>query len=248
MTKDEALGHKKIRPSEVTYAEGGKFIGAVFLYMFLALAITAVVSTIFGLVFSKFVFNSSTSSSSGDNTFTIVMIISLVLYIPVMIWAEIAAAKNHKSMNIAYVIYAVVMGIMISSFTALIPFYTIAIAFGATCLAFGLMTLIAWFSRSSLNTIAIIGMGLLFGGALVGAINAILFACNVNVTMSMWIVSYVILIAVILITIVDIRRVKEISDNGGAGTNIALMCALSLYVDFIYIFIRILALVARFKR
>ena len=43
-------------------------------------------------------------------------------------------------------------------------------------------------------------------------------------------------------------KVKEIAASGGAGSNVALLCALSLYVDFIYIFIRLLALVARNRR
>lgn len=247
MTKDEALGGKRIKPSAVSVSDGGKFTGAVFLYMFISLLITAVVSTILGLVFSKTVF-STTASSDADNAFAILLIVSLVLYIPVFIWAEIAIAKNHRSMKVAYFFYAGLMGVLLSSFTALIPFYTIAIAFGATCLAFGLMTLIAWFSKAAVNMFAVIGSGLLLGSTLVAAVLLILQLCNVNVTAAVWIVSYVILVAVILITIVDLRRVKEIGQSGGAETNIALMCALSLYTDFIYIFLRLLILIAKVRR
>ena len=244
MTKDEVLGRKS-RPSEVGVSEGSKFIGATFLYMFLALAITGVVAAVLGLVFEKLLYTSDPGTFS--QAYATTLIVSLVLYIPTMIWCQVSAIRNSRAMVPAYVIYAITMGVFVSTFTNFIPFYEIAIAFGGTCLAFGLMTLIAWFSKRNVSNLAVIGSGLLMGALLITAINLIV-GIFIDVTPVMWVISFIMLIAVILITIVDLRNVKEIAARGGAGTNVALLCALSLYVDFIYIFIRILSLVARFRK
>ena len=159
MTKDEVLGRKS-RPSEVTLADGTKFTGAVFLYMLLALTITGVVAVLLGLIFEKLFYTAN--RGTFNQAYTITLIVSLVLYIPTMIVTQALALKNSKGMVPAYVIYSITMGIFLSTFTNFIPFYEIAIAFGGTCLAFGLMTLIAWFSKKSVSMFAIIGSILLF--------------------------------------------------------------------------------------
>lgn len=246
MTKDEVLGRKS-RPSQVSVADGSKFIGAVFLYMFLALVITGVVAAALGAVFEKLLFTSS--SETFSRAYLITLIVSLVLYIPTMIWVQISALRNSKGMVPAYVIYSITMGVFISTFTNFVPFIDIAIAFGGTCLTFGLMTIIAWFSKRNLSTLGLIGSGLLFGSLMLVLINlplSMLFPETFTVVN--WVISFVMLIAVILITVIDLRNVKEIAARGGAANNVALLCALSLYVDFIYIFIRLLALVARARR
>lgn len=246
MTKDEVLGRKS-RPSQVSLADGSKFIGAVFLYMFLALAITGIVATGVGALFQYLLFNGDAEAAA--NAYFITLIVSLILYIPTMIVTQVLAIKNSKGMVPAYVIYSITMGIFISTFVMFIPFYEIAIAFGGTCLAFGLMTLIAWFSKRNLNTLGVIASGLLFGSFILLLINLPLQLLFPDImTPVMWIVSYVMLIAVILITVIDLRRVKEIAANGGGSNNVALLCALNLYVDFIYIFIRLLALLSKLRR
>lgn len=245
MTKDEVLGRKS-RPSEVSISDGSKFTGAVFLYMFLALAITGVIAAILGLVFEKLFY--TTDRGTFSNIYAITLIVALVLYIPTMLWVQFSAIRNSKSMVPAYVVYSITMGIFLSTFTNFIPFYEIAIAFGGTCLAFGLMTLIAWFSKRNVSTLAVIGSGLLMGSLLLISINMLLMLFGVAITPLMWAIQFIMFIAVILITIVDLRNVREIAARGGAEKNIALLCALNLYVDFIYIFIRLLALIARSRK
>lgn len=245
MTKDEAFS-QKIKPSTIGVASGSKFIGAVFLYMFLALVITGVVAAGVGALLEYFVFNNQAEEFAS--AYLIVLILSLVLYIPTMIWCQVSAIRNSKGMVPAYVIYSITMGLFLSTFTNFVPFFDIAIAFGGTCLAFGLMAVIAWFSRKNLRTAGVIASGLLFGSLILILINLPLQLFFPEVfDPIMWIISFVMLIAVIIITAVDLRNVKEIASRGGAENNVALLCALNLYVDFIYIFIRILSLVLRYS-
>ena len=60
-----------------------------------------------------------------------------------------------------------------------------------------------------------------------------------------WVISYGMFAAMLLITIFDINRVKRIADSGEQSNKTAVLCAFNLYVDFIYIFIRILSIVVR---
>ena len=239
MTKDQVYSNR-VKPSEVSVSSGSKFVGAVFLYVFIALAITSVTATLMGFLFNL----AFGGSEAAADLFVSVLLFSLFAYIPVMLWAHFSARRNGSTMKAAYVCYSIVMGVFISSFTLLVPFYLVAVSFGLTCLTFGLMALIAWNTKKSLSGLALAASGLFFGALMMIGFNLILSIFGLASGTS-WLISFVILIAVILITIVDLKNVKEIAINGGATNNVALMCALNLYVDFIYIFIRILEVVIR---
>ena len=136
------------------------------------------------------------------------------------------------------------MGVLLSPI-ALYDFYVLLVSFGSTCLAFAVMALIAWTSKKNLSSLAVIGMGLLFGALILSLVNLIFyFVAPATYTILYAAVSAIFFIAIILLTIVDLKRVKEIANSGMATKNLAMLCALNLYVDFIYIFIRILRIVA----
>lgn len=242
MTKDQVYS-SRIRPSEVSVSSGSKFIGATFLYVFIALAITSLVCTGMGALFNYAIFENSELAASS---FVTVLLVSLVAYIPVMLWAHFSASRNGPTMKAAYVCYSIVMGVFMSSFTLLVPFYLIAISFGLTCLTFGLMALIAWNTKKNMSTLSIVASGLFFGALMMILFNIIL-GLFIDTEGLSWTISFVILIAVILMSVVDLNNVKRIAVEGGASSNVALMCALNLYVDFIYVFIRILGFLVSLK-
>lgn len=240
MTKDQVFG-KKIRPSEVSVNEGSKFVGAVFLYVFAALAITAVVAGIAGSIL-RYGFG----IDAVTDTYVTVLMIALILYIPTVIWIQISALRSGKTLGPAFIFYSVIMGFLMSTFVAFIDFYTIALSFGVTCLAFGSMALIAWKTKKNLSPLAIIGLGLLLGAIMMSLVNTIITLITGFDSLT-WIVSFAVLVAIVLITMVDLQNVKRIGESGYGQKNVALLCAFNLYVDFIYIFIRVLGLIARLR-
>ena len=243
MTKDQVYGKtsQKVRPSEVTTTSGSKFIGATFLYMTLALVITFGVVAALGSVLR---FGIMKGDEFQIETFLYFFIPALVLYLPVMIWVHIAACRNGRTVGAAFVTYSLVMGVLLSPI-ALYDLWVLLISFGSTCLAFATMALIAWTSKRSLSSLAVIGMGLIFGAIILSLVNLIFyFVAPATYTMIYAFVSIIFFIAIILLTIVDLKRVKDIASSGMATKNMAMLCALNLYVDFIYIFIRILRIVA----
>lgn len=242
MTKDQVYGStsNKVRPSEVTVQSGSKFIGATFLYMAIALLITFAV--VGGL--GAFLRYALVKESAEDlTTFLYFFIGALVLYIPIMIWVHIAACRQGKTVGPAFFAYSIVMGVLISPI-ALYDLWVLIISFGSTCLAFASMALIAWTTKKNLSSLAVIGLGLLIGGMILALVNLLLSFFWSGFSFIYPLISVIFFVAIILLTIVDLKRVKDIANSGVATKNMAMLCALNLYVDFIYIFLRILRIVA----
>ena len=245
MTKDQVYSSRPsgVRPSEVSVSSGSKFIGATFLYLALALLITFATVGGMGALFNFAIHDGSEASAA---IFVRVLIASLILYIPVMIWVHIAAARGGKTTGPAFFLYSIVLGVMISPLCVLLDFWTIVIAFGTTCLSFALMALIAWSTKKNLSTLAIIGTGLILGAFVISLFNLIIYFI-VGYQPLYWLVSFLFFIAIMILTIVDLNHVKRIAMSGNGTKNLALLCALNLYVDFIYIFIRLLIIIASIR-
>ena len=245
MTKDEVFGsnqpNSSVRPSEVTAQSGSKFIGAVFLYLTFALLITFAVVGGLGALISL---NADTITGNIE-TYLTIYIIALIAYIPILIWVHIAARRNGRSVGVGFFVYSIVMGVLISPICLVLPIGTVILALGTTVLAFAVMALIAWTSKKNLSNLAVIGFGLLIGALIISLFNFIFYLVAPGIYNILYlVVSAIFFIAIILITIFDLKNVQQIAMNGNATKNIAFVCALNLYVDFIYIFIRILYLIA----
>ena len=236
------------RNQQVVSTSSSKFIGKVFLYTAIALAITAITAAIIGIIFS------SAISTPDYSTFTIdvdkiqpyiyLLIGSVIAYIPLIIWIHIVGFRGRGRLDVPFVIYAIVMGVIISSFTMFVPIPVIAISFGITCVVFGLLSLIGLTAKKDLSFLGLVAMGIFFGAMFIALFNLIWSLFLPGFQSLYWIVSYAIFFAMMLITIFDVWRVKKIAQRGEQTNNVALFCAFNLYVDFIYIFIRVLAIVA----
>lgn len=243
--------------SQVQPSSKSKFASAVFLYVFIGLLITAVVAAALGFIFTNVFPVAYVEQGSGQivvdpttqanfNVYLGLMIGSGIAYIILMIWIMVATFRNKGNLAVPFTLYAIVMGVLISSFVLFIRIELIAISFGITCVVFGSMFCIGWFSKRDLSVIGMIASGLLLGGLLMCAFNLIwMFVSPKTFTVMNWVVSFVFLIAIMLITIIDVARIKHIQESGEGSRNLALYCAFNLYVDFIYIFLRVLAFVAR---
>ena len=241
MARNEALQNSRVRENESTILSGTKFIGATFLYFALALLVTFAVVAALGFVLTAN--GDAITSEANISTFLTIYIVALIAYIPVLIWVHIAARRNGKSVGVGFFVYSIVLGVIIAPAVLLVPIEAVLIAFGSTVLAFAVMALIAWTSKRSLSGLAVVGFGLLIGAFILSIVNLV-FYFIVGFQPLYWLVSFLFFIAIILFTIFDLKRVQEIAMNGGAERSVAFVCALNLYVDFIYIFIRLLRIVA----
>ena len=227
-----------------------KFIGKVFLYTAGALLITAIVAAVIGIIFSTAItpnydYTKFVLDVEKMKPYIGLLIGSLIAYFPLIIWIHIVSFRGKGNMVVPFVLYAIVMGILISSFTMFVPIPVIAISFGITCGVFGILSLIGLTAKKDLSFLGLVALGILIGALFIALFNIIWsLVFPGSFQMLYWVVSYAIFFAMMLITIVDVWRVKKIAQQGEKSNNIALYCAFNLYVFFIYIFIRILLIVA----
>ena len=237
-----------IKQTEVRHYSTTKWASKVFLYMFMAIGITAVVAAVIGAIFSNLwpITYGTEVNVDAAKAYIALFIVAFIMYIPLILWIQFSVFKEKSRPMIPYVLYSIVMGIFISGFTMFIPFHLIAISFGLTCFTFGIMFVIGWFTKKDLSILGMIGYGMIIGIFFIAIFNIIwMLLFPATFEFIYWIISYGMFAAMLLITIFDINRVKRIADSGEQSNRTAVLCAFNLYVDFIYIFIRILSIVVR---
>lgn len=238
MTKDQVYG-KKVKLSEVNASSGSKFLGATLLYLTFALLITfAVVGAMGGILTAVL----EKGSEVAANVFTALMFTAVIIYIPTIIWIQISGLRNGRTLRPAFFLYSIVMGLLISPICIVAGFMNVALALGTTCLAFALMAVLVWNSKKDFSRLAVFATGLLLGLFVISLVDLII-TLIIGFDPLYWIISIGFFVVILLLTVVDLKRIQIIANNGGATNNVALMCALNLYVDFIYIFIRLLRLI-----
>ena len=222
-------------------------LGRVFLFMFFGLLITTGVAVGLGQIFMR-VFTAPTSDdwyylTNAAVVYLIILIASGLSLIVLSILLNVFLYKG-KSLWVPSILYVVSMGVLLSALTIFVDWGVLVLAFGITAGTFGLMALIAFLSKGNLSGLAIAGLGLLIGGLLLAGVNWILYM----VTGGAWgwlniAISFILLAAMMLITIYDMWRIKQTAENGAMNDNVAMYCAFRLYVDFVYLFMRVLRIV-----
>ena len=99
-----------------------------------------------------------------------------------------------------------------------------------------------------MNFLGILALGLFLGAGLL-AIIGVIFALTGFLGAYMhlyWIISLLTFAAIMFVTIWDMWRIKQIAQTGEMSDNLVLYCAFTLYVDFIYLFLRVLRIVSYF--
>ena len=219
----------------------------VFGYMFIGILITAAIALGLGAWFNYALLQNVSPDEDLFATNAVILIVLLIVSgIGILILSfvvPITMARGKHSILVPSIIYTVLMGIMLSSIAAFIPWYLLGITFGITSLIFGLMSLIAFLSKGKLNGLAIAAIGLFVGAGFIALFMFVLMLMGVNVTFLYWIVSMATFAAMMLITIWDLARIKDIAKNGEMTNNLSLYCAYILYNDFIYILLRVLRIV-----
>ncbi len=234
-------------------------LSKTFLYLFIGIMYTAILAIVLGLVFTYGIFGTVNTDAIYNDAYNIVninpdwmmglvvtMIISSIALIITSIVVNVAAFKNSKRLKVPMLIYCTLMGVLLSSFVVLLPWQVLGISFLITSLAFGVMAAIGALSKGNLSILGVVGSGLFFGALIISLFGFLfMFIGGMGAYMTIyWIVSFATFGGMMLITIFDIWNVKKMSEAGQNSENLALYCAFNLYVDFIYILVRILYFVA----
>lgn len=227
-------------------------IGKVFLWMALGLIISGVISLtlpdILGLIYQQ----DFLASEGALTTYVVMLVASLIVMIPISIIMNIGARKESNKqrssigMIIAYVIYAIAMGVLLSSVMLFAYLYlegdniaftkTIATSFLITAACFGVMGILGILFKKMNAAIPVVIT------AIVGIIVLTIVNIFLQSEMVYWIIDFVLFAVILLSTAIDMHNIYRIAQSGTFKTsnNLALYCGFVLYVDFMNILIRVI--------
>lgn len=228
----------------------GLFLTKVFGVMFLCLLITTVVAAGLGYGFQALLIQSVNNGATIDFSNNLVLgmigmlIVSAIALLVMSFVLPITFIRGKHNILVPLIIYVVLMGVLLSSFTWMFEPLILVEGFGITTLIFGVMALLGYLSKGRVAGLGVILLGLLIGAGLLALFNflSILFGgiSQANVTIS-WIVSFAIFAFLMLLTMWDVARISQIAEKGmNSGNNLVYYCAYILYSDFISILIRVI--------
>ena len=209
-------------------------MGKVYLWMTLALAVTGLTSLYVasspGLVQSIF---------ASHGTFWLLVIAELAL---VFILSARIMKMSFSTAGIMFALYSVLNGVTMSFIFIAYTSTSIATAFFVTAGMFAAMSFIGFVTKKDLSS-----FGSFFTMALIGLIIASVVNIFLNSSVMYWIITYVGVLLFVGLTAYDTQKIKQMLIEYGDEVNdstqkLALIGSLSLYLDFINLFLYILRL------
>ena len=221
------------------------FVANVFMWMFAALGITALVAYGFGTndELISMLFTIDKNGASLNIFGWIVMLAPLAI---VFIMSRGMERMSASTMVFLFIVYSVLMGMSLSFIFLIYTGASIAKTFAVTSAMFGLMAFMGYTTKTDLTK---------FGSFLLMGLFGIIIASLVNMFMHSAKMDYIISFLGVLIftglTAYDVQKIKQIGmmgiDNNETMTKISISAALSLYLDFINLFLYLLRFLGRRK-
>ncbi len=214
------------------------FVASVFSWMGIALFISAITAYVFGTVpaYSEYLRNADTGGLSGLGYF--------VMFAPFGLVLLMGFGINKLSLSAAtgvFLLYSVLMGMSLSFIFQMYLASSVYVIFGVSALMFGLMAVLGFTTQTDLTK-----MGSLLFMALIGIVIASLVNMFLHSSGMSYIISFISVIVFTGLTAYDVQKIKNIgadADMAQEGTGkLAIMGALTLYLDFINLFLALLRL------
>ena len=218
------------------------FLSRVYGYMAVGIFISAIVA--FAAAFGFKAWFDFDQSESAYMTYLYVLIGSFVGLLITSIVISFVSLRGKHSIIIPAIIYSILMVVVFSEFVLFVPFYIVGTAFAITAMTFGIMYFIGKVVKRNLNWLGTLGYGLLMGAFMLSIFFFILHLVDAFDWMYV-LIDGAIFVAMLLITMYDVWRIQQIANRGGESNNLALYCAFSLYVDFMYILMRLIFILLR---
>ena len=215
------------------------FMSNVFTYMTVALAITGITA----FLTANFVMSSESFFNLLYNT----PMRWVVMFAPlgfVILMNSRFSKMSAQSLLLLYLVFATLMGVSLSSIFIVFELGTIASTFFITAGTFGAMAILGWTTNTDLTK---------FGSILYMALIGLIIASVVNWFMGSEMIDFLISGAGVLIftglTAYDVQKLKRIGQGieygNGQASKLAIMGAVSLYLDFINLFLFLLRIFGR---
>jgi len=214
-------------------------LARVFMRMFAALLVTTAVS--FGIS------QSMAGMDFLENNFGIFIGIIILQFIIVLVLSFRVMKMSPVISNIMFFIYAATMGVTLSVIFIAYDLGTIFQAFAISALMFGAMAIYGTITRRDLTRLGSLCFMGLIGIILASVLNVLFFSSD----MIGIIVNYIGVLVFVGLTAYDTQRIKRMlaeateANQEEAIRKISVIGALILYLDFINLFLKILAILGR---
>ena len=147
--------------------------------------------------------------------------------------------------GVLFALYSVLTGVTLSSVFMVFTASSIASTFFITAGTFGAMSAVGYFTKKDLT-----GMGKFLMMALIGLIIATVVNIFMHSSMLMWITSFVGVLLFVGLTAYDTQKIKQMlmvhgTDLSDGPMKLALLGSLTLYLDFINLFLYLLQFMGR---
>jgi FtsH-binding integral membrane protein len=217
---------------EQALAEQNRFFRSVYAWMGAGLAITALLSvlTVSSPVLTQMVFG---------NRFVFYGLVIGELGLVIALSAAINRL-NAATAIFLFVAYSALNGVTLSVIFMAYTAESIASTFLVTAATFGAMSIYGAITRRDLTSWG----SFLFMG-LIGVVIASLVNLFLHSEMIYWISTYCGIIVFVGLTAYDAQKIKALGRQGYGGTKPAILGALSLYLDFINLFLLLLRVMGR---
>jgi FtsH-binding integral membrane protein len=222
--------------SKSVAAEQASFMTKVYGWMTLALCITGITAFLTAI-------NPEMVELLFSNSWTIwVLILGTFGLVG---WLTIGIQKMSASTaTLVFLGYSLLNGLIFSSIFLTYTGGSIALTFFITAGTFGVMSAYGYFTKSDLTSIGNIAIMLLIGVIIASLVNMFMKS-----EMLYWIISYAGVAIFVALTAYDTQKIKEMNIIGNEGTaedrKEAIVGALTLYLDFINLFLFLLRLFGR---
>ncbi|MFM9044111.1 MAG: Bax inhibitor-1 family protein [bacterium] len=216
--------------SRASVAADSNFLRRVFAWMFSGLIITGVVSA---LISSN---ESLMNQIESNGAIVIGVIVAQLALVLVLIFA---LPKISPALGVSlFFLYAATVGVTFAIIFQLYTTESVYTTFGITALMFGSLAAWGYFTDIDLTR-----LGPILFGALIGLILATIVNIFVASSALYWITTYAGVIIFAGLTAYDMQKLKRISEQGVSGVEgqrLSIYGALSLYLDFINLFLFLL--------
>jgi len=214
------------------------FIVKVYGWMSLALTVTAIVA---GFVSSS---EELVSIIFSSKIIFIGLLLSEVFLVGFLVTA--VAKMNSITATIVFIGYSVLNGVTLSCIFLLYTAESIGLTFFVTAGTFLTMSIFGYYTKKDLTS-----MGNLFLMGLVGLIIASIVNMFLKSEMLYWISTYIGILIFTGLIAYDTQKIKDMNIIGNEGTDEdkkeAIMGALTLYLDFINLFLKLLRVFGKRK-
>lgn len=209
------------------------FVAKTFLWMFLGLFAT-------GLIAFYTYASGLMENLLYGGAFEILCIVELVV---VLLFSFLSRKLSPSIVAVLYFAYAIINGVSMSVIFGAFEISSIAIVFLGSAALFGVFALVGYKTNVDLTKIGTICLGVLLLGIILSIVNIFLGNGMLDIILN-WV-----LIAVFFgITAYDIQQIKVMHESGAiADDKLHIYGAMNIYLDFINIFLRLLALFGKRK-